>query len=169
MISLHDAPIVELSELDSNNLIKLKNDNSIVLVGGCFDLLHLGHVAFLKNAKNKGDLLIVAIESDRFIEESKKRTPFHNQDQRAKVLSSMRYVDLVVKLPYFENAKRDEAYAGLVDVIKPNTIAVTENDKAYEKKKNHADRVGAKIEVVTKNLESLSSSAILKYGNLLSD
>jgi glycerol-3-phosphate cytidylyltransferase-like family protein len=126
-------------------------------------------VTFLGDASKEGDFLAVTIESDRFIEESKKRTPFHSQDQRAVVLSSIRYVDLVIKLPYFDLKNRDLEYARIVEIINPMVIAITENDQAFEKKEKHATKVGAKIKVVTKNLESLSSSAILKYGNLLGD
>ena len=41
-----------------------KQNKKIVLIGGCFDLLHIGHIIFLEEAKKQGDLLIVFLESD---------------------------------------------------------------------------------------------------------
>jgi len=115
---MKENKIVKYEEL--NNVIpKLKGVK--VLVGGCFDLIHLGHVRFLKAAKNQGDILIVALESDEFIRKRKKREPFHNQLERAEILSSLKMVDLVILLPFF-NSYND--YLKLVKVVKPDIIAI---------------------------------------------
>ena len=55
----------------------------IVLVGGCFDILHFGHLMFLKNAKEEGKVLVVLLESDEFIKKFKHREPVHKQNERA--------------------------------------------------------------------------------------
>jgi len=46
----------------------------IVLAGGCFDILHPGHIAFIEKAKEKGDILIILLESDEKINERKVKT-----------------------------------------------------------------------------------------------
>src|SRR3712207_2220983 len=82
-------------------------NKKIVVVGGCFDILHYGHVTFLKNAFKEGDILVVALESDEYIQNKKKRAPIHTQDQRAEILAALRIVSYIIKLPYFVS---DEQY-----------------------------------------------------------
>ena len=71
-----------------------------VLVGGCFDVLHIGHVKFLRQAKSFGDYLIVLLESDANIKKLKGSTrPIHNQKERKEVLEALKFVDKVIILP----------------------------------------------------------------------
>ena len=137
-----------------------------VLVGGCFDILHFGHVVFLDNAKKAGTQLFVALESDEFIRVRKKREPVHTQKERAFILQSLQAVDEVVLLPPFSVY---EDYLELVKKIKPDIIAMTENDPQIENKKKQAKEVGAKVIVVTKQLQSLSSSSIHSYAPFSGD
>jgi FAD synthetase len=74
-----------------------KNNLKIVLTGGVFDIVHLGHINTLKEAKNLGDILIVVIASDKTVEISKGRPPLNTQDNRVELLSYLKIVDLVVK------------------------------------------------------------------------
>lgn len=168
MQDLQSASIVQFDHLSDEPPFK-NNSKTVVLVGGCFDILHLGHVIFLERAKQLGDFLVVAVESDKFIKEVKKREPFHSQIQRAYVLAALKSVDMVVKMPYLSENQRSDGYRKLVKQISPRYIAVSENDRMIDKKKEHAGVVGAEVKVVTKILESLSSSIIAKYGAMLSD
>jgi FAD synthetase len=130
-----------------------------VLVGGCFDLIHFGHLTFLEKAKKTGDFLIIALESDTFIRKRKKRQPIHNQKQRAKILANITLVDKVILLPYL---KSDEKYYQLVETIKPKVIAVSGHDGLLENKKRQAKKVGAQLKVVTPLLKGFSTSRIIK-------
>ena len=115
----------------------------IVLAGGVFDILHYGHIHFLKEAKKLGDYLIVALESDKNVKKLKGESrPFHNQKQRKEILEGMSYVDRVIIL---KDEMRDRDYEKLVIAISPNIIAVTKGDKMIEKKKAHAKKAGAKV------------------------
>jgi D-beta-D-heptose 7-phosphate kinase/D-beta-D-heptose 1-phosphate adenosyltransferase len=68
----------------------------LVFTNGVFDLLHVGHVRYLQTAKDLGDLLVVAINSDRTVRELKgDYRPLTNEDERAEVLSALRTVDYV--------------------------------------------------------------------------
>src|SRR6266550_7435683 len=68
----------------------------IVFANGCFDLLHVGHVRYLKAAKTLGDLLIVGINSDEQTRRLKgEGRPLLRQDVRAEIISSLEAVDLV--------------------------------------------------------------------------
>ena len=139
-------------------LPKIKN-NKTVLVGGCFDIFHFGHLTFLKKAREEGNYLVVALESDEFIKKYKGRDPIHTQNQRARILSSITYVDLVIELPLF---KSDQDYQNLVESIKPKIIAVSENDPQIEKKNHQAELVGGKLKVVTGPLTDFSTKKIIK-------
>ena len=91
--------IVTYTEIDKR---KELHSHRIVLTGGCFDLFHYGHWYFLHEAKKAGEILAVALESDNFIINKKKKKPVHNQQQRALILSSIDVVDLIIMLPFFK-------------------------------------------------------------------
>lgn len=140
------------------DFIKKKNQ-SIVLVGGCFDILHVGHIKFLKEAKKYGDYLLVLLESDEIVKRLKgKNRPHFNQKDRAEVLSSIKYVDYVFCIPPL---KTDEEYNKLVSLISPDIIAVTINDPLFAKKKNQAKMVGGKIRIIP-HVVTFSSSQLAK-------
>ena len=68
----------------------------LVFTNGVFDLLHVGHVRYLAQARELGDALVVAINSDRTVRELKgPDRPIFNQAERAEILAAMRYVDYV--------------------------------------------------------------------------
>ncbi|MDR3253350.1 MAG: adenylyltransferase/cytidyltransferase family protein [Endomicrobium sp.] len=74
-----------------------KYGKRIVFTNGCFDLLHLGHINLLKKAKSLGDILIVAINSDKSLSCLKgNKRPLVGEKDRAKLLLSLRVVDYVV-------------------------------------------------------------------------
>lgn len=77
---------------------KLKQEGKrIVFTNGCFDIIHLGHVTYLKKAREYGDILIVGLNSDESVKGIKgDKRPVVPQGERAEVLSSIRYVDFVV-------------------------------------------------------------------------
>ncbi|MBI4008843.1 adenylyltransferase/cytidyltransferase family protein [Candidatus Roizmanbacteria bacterium] len=129
-----------------------------VLVGGCFDIFHYGHLTFLKNARKIGYYLIVLLECDEFIKKNKKREPIHTQQQRAEILSSIKYVDLIVKLPLLTS---DKKYYDLVKLIKPKIIATTKGDPQLENKTRQASKVGGELKVVSSLLESYSTQKII--------
>lgn len=118
-----------------------------VLVGGCFDILHIGHVKFLQEAKKHGTL-IVALESDETLTNHKGHLrPIHQQIERAEVLAELKSVDFVLLLPHFTS---DKQYQELTNVVQPNIIALTEGDRLYNTKETQAKSVGANILVIPK-------------------
>lgn len=139
---------------------------NMVLVGGCFDVIHFGHMSFLRAAKKSGDMLVVALENDEFIRTHKKREPFHTHLQRAEMLSELRTVDRVVMLP---TMRGNEDYRMLVERIRPAVIAVTTGDKQLSNKQLFAGSVGAQLIEVCAPIAGLSSSTLLHYDHLLYD
>lgn len=77
---------------------KLKRDGKrIVFTNGCFDIIHIGHVRYLKSAKGYGNILIVGLNSDESVRKIKgDKRPIVPQEERAEVLSSIRFVDYVI-------------------------------------------------------------------------
>lgn len=140
--------------------IHVPQQQRIVLVGGCFDILHFGHIQFLDKAKKSGDYLIVALEPDETIIKHKKRTPIHNQEERAHNLLALHSVDQAVLLPSLQGF---DDYYMLVKNINPHIIAVTENDPQILNKQKQADAVGAQLIIVSERIEPFSSSRIQPF------
>lgn len=76
---------------------KIKSQNAkIVFTNGCFDLLHIGHVRYLQQAKSLGSFLFVGINSDESVRKLKGPTrPIQNENDRAEILSALNAVDCV--------------------------------------------------------------------------
>lgn len=130
-----------------------------VLVGGCFDIIHYGHVDFLTNAKKLGDHLIVALESDENVRRMKGDSrPIHTQSQRKAMLISLRVVDEVISLPPL---KTDDDYGQLVRTVNPSVIALTQGDTMEAKKRAHADLIHATVVVIPK-IHTPSTSQLTK-------
>ncbi len=130
-----------------------------VLVGGCFDLLHFGHISFLKQAKSYGDYLVVALESDENARRMKgENRPIHNQKQRKEMLEALSVVNEVLMLPPM---KTNEEYYALVKGVQPSVIAVTEGDPILEKKKIQAGTVDAQLVIIPK-IHTPSTSQLAK-------
>jgi len=77
---------------------RLRNNGArLVFTNGVFDLLHVGHVRYLAEARALGDALVVAINSDRTVRELKgSDRPVFDQAERAEILAALRQVDYVV-------------------------------------------------------------------------
>lgn len=152
--------IVKFREID-NFVKKIKDTGrSIVLVGGCFDILHFGHIKFLEKAKKEGDVLIVALESDENIKRLKgKGRPIHFQKKRAEMLAALEFVDFVICLPFM---KSGNDYLDLVKKVKPDLIAVTRGDPKLKNKSIQAKVIGAKVKIVSNRLKTFSTREIIQ-------
>ena len=88
--------------VDRKNIIPLikdlkKQGQKIVTTNGCFDILHVGHLRYLKKAKSFGDILVVALNSDSSTRALKGDSrPINNENDRAELLSNLNCVDIVV-------------------------------------------------------------------------
>lgn len=135
------------------------NKKTVVLVGGCFDLLHFGHISFLREAKEYGNHLIVLLESDENVRMLKgEGRPIHTQDQRKYMLESLSCVDEVFLLPPIEG---NDAYNRLIMMIRPDVIACTEGDPFAETKRKQAEERGGRLVIIPK-ITSPSTSKLVK-------
>ena len=133
----------------------------IVLAGGVFDIIHPGHIHTLNAAKALGDVLVVAIATDKTAQKMKKRPPLHNQELRCELVTCLSMVDRAVighEDDIFETVKE----------IKPNII-VLGYDQIHQEKfiDDGCKRINLNVEIVRLQspVPELSSSEIeKKYG-----
>ena len=78
-----------------------------VITYGTFDLLHYGHINLLRRAKELGDYLIVALSTDEFNWNEKRKKCYFSFEKRKTLLESIRYVDLVIPEENWEQKKND--------------------------------------------------------------
>lgn len=152
---------VILAEKLSSYLKQIESSGkTIVLVGGCFDILHVGHTRFLQKAKALGDVLIVLLENDQKIKLIKgKDRPIHHQNDRAEVLSALRSVDFIIML---SEVMENSDYDSIVKLIKPRFIATTKGDPNIKFKERTAKLVNAQVKYVTPLVKSYSTEDIIE-------
>ena len=89
----------------------------VVLANGCFDILHVGHVRYLEGARKLGDVLVVAINSDRSVRALKgDDRPILSENERVALVSALRCVDHVVVFDESDVTR-------VLDVLKPSVHA----------------------------------------------
>ena len=109
-----------------------KNNLKLVLLGGVFDIIHLGHINTLKDAKKLGDILLVVIASDENVIASKGRAPLNSQANRAELLSNLDTVDIVHNGDPDPSKFLDVVIQFQVDVIALGYDQFEMEDKLYE-------------------------------------
>jgi D-glycero-beta-D-manno-heptose 1-phosphate adenylyltransferase len=97
----------------------------VVFTNGCFDLLHLGHVDYLEKAKQLGDKLLVAVNTDASVSRLKgPERPLQDEMSRARIMASLLFVDAVVLFD-------EETPYELIKMVMPD-ILVKGDDYAIE-------------------------------------
>jgi len=98
-----------------------KSGQTIVFTNGCFDIMHVGHVRYLGQARSQGDMLIVGLNSDSSVRAIKgPKRPIVGQDHRAELLASLACVDYVVLFEEPDPLR-------LIQVIKPDVLVKGED------------------------------------------
>jgi FAD synthetase len=118
----------------------------VVLASGVFDLLHLGHVKFLEDAKKAGGenaKLVVIIAKDSTVEKTKSKKPIMSEDQRRALVESLKVVDKAV-LGY-ENLDIGE----VIDNVKPDIIALGYDQTDMEREvRNYVNKNKVNVKIV---------------------
>ena len=148
-------------------LRQIKRDSlRVVLAGGVFDIIHPGHIHTLKAAKALGDVLVVAIATDKTAQKMKKRIPLHNQELRCELVDCLSMVDIAIighENDIFETVK----------LVKPEIIALG-YDQIHQEKfiSNGCKQINLDVSIVRLQspVPELSSSNIQKeYGKNIYD
>jgi D-beta-D-heptose 7-phosphate kinase / D-beta-D-heptose 1-phosphate adenosyltransferase len=109
-------PLNDLEELGARLAPHRHQGRRIVLTNGCFDLLHAGHVAYLRAARALGDLLVVGVNSDASVRRLKgPGRPLNRLEDRMAVLDALRCVDQVI-------AFDGDTPAELVRAVRPGVL-----------------------------------------------
>ena len=141
--------------------LKKSSTKKTVLAGGVFDIIHPGHIHTLNAAKALGDVLIVAIATDKTAQKMKKRQPLHNQELRRELVSCLSMVDRTVV------GHEDDIFE-TVRVIKPDII-VLGYDQVHQEQfiSDGCKRINLDVEIVRLQSpvpELWSSEIEKKYG-----
>ncbi len=118
-----------------------KNYSNIVLCHGVFDLFHLGHLKYLKEAKNNCDCLVVSVTVDKYVNKGIGR-PVFNHHQRAELLSSLNIVDFVLFSEESDAVK-------VINLVKPKYYAKGIEYKNH--KKDSSGNIKKEISAIKKN------------------
>lgn len=88
----------------------------VVFTNGCFDVLHLGHITYLAEARNLGDLLVVGLNTDNSVRRLKgPQRPINNEEARSTVLAALTCVDYVIL--FDEDTPKE-----LIETVQPNVL-----------------------------------------------
>jgi len=141
--------------------LKKSSTKKTVLAGGVFDIIHPGHIHTLNAAKALGDVLIVAIATDKTAQKMNKRQPLHNQELRRELVSCLSMVDKAIV------GHEDDIFE-TVRAIKPDII-VLGYDQVHQNQfiSDGCKRINLDVEIVRLQspVPELSSSEIEKeYG-----
>jgi len=155
MLDSIKGKIFELEELQSRIAGWRIRDEKIVFTNGCFDLLHLGHISYLSEAKALGDKLIIGLNADASVKKLKGPSrPINDSESRAMMLASFSFVDAVI---FFE----EETPLDLITALAPDVLA-----KGGDYKLNQIVghdvvlKQGGKVEIIP-FLEGYSSTKIV--------
>ena len=98
------------------DFLKKNEGKKIVFTNGCFDILHLGHVEYLNEAKAQGDVLIIGLNSDQSVKILKgAHRPINNEQDRKTMLLNLRAVDCV-------QVFNEETPLEIIKLIKPDIL-----------------------------------------------
>jgi FAD synthetase len=143
----------EIDELKGSGLIvvdrgsarltaKARRSIRVVFIGGGFELIHYGHVYTISKARGLGDVLVVSVARDSTIRKRKKREPLINEEDRVRLLSSLREVDAAIL------GVEGDIYVTL-EKVKPDIVALGYDQYHMEKEvRREATRRGMKLKVV---------------------
>ena len=103
-------------ELARRKDMSLRRPPRVVFTNGCFDILHVGHARYLRDARALGDVLVVGINSDASVKRLKGPSrPVTSEDERAEMLASMAVVDYVVMFT-------DDTPLSLIESVAPDVL-----------------------------------------------
>ncbi len=146
-----------------NHLVDWRRKNSakkMVLVTGCFDILHKAHKQFLEKAKQEGDVLAVGLETDERIKQMKgPGRPVNNHSIRLKNLDKLDIADFVFLLPNDLGLKNRQA--DLVKKLKVNVLAVSSHTAHLDRKRQIMNQAGGRVKIIMKHNPKISTSQIL--------
>ncbi len=138
----------------------VNSGNTKVMVSGCFDILHGGHVEFFRQAKSLGDHLTVCVASDDVLMSYKGKKSSLPMLHKVRLIESIDCVDKVITSSDLDNVLDFATYARQ---NKPDIVAVTTDDMNADAKETFCDEIGASLVVLPKSIDiaSISTSELI--------
>jgi len=132
-----------------------KKNKKVVLTNGCFDLLHAGHIVFFSASRQKGDVLIVALDDDDSVKRLKgEGRPVISERERVRIISALDVVDYVV---VFSTGQLDK----LIKIIKPDILTKGTNYNSKEVYgRKLVEKFGGRVELIPVS-DNISSTSII--------
>jgi rfaE bifunctional protein nucleotidyltransferase chain/domain len=109
------SKIVNIEDLKKALAPYRGNGKRVVFTNGCFDILHVGHIRYLREARALGDVLVVGLNSDISVARLKPGRPVNNESNRSEVLAALEMVDFIVIF------SEDTPYE-LIKAVKPDIL-----------------------------------------------
>src|SRR3989338_1355807 len=136
----------------------------IILAGGAYDILHQGHIYYLRDIKALGDILVVALKSDAEIRSYKEEgRPIQNEDVRAVVLDAIRYVDYCLVAPEGAEGNAEPPRMQVARVLKPDII-VSVNPK-WNAYRDELQGLGVELKIIPIEKVNSTTSIIERIKN----
>ena len=135
--------VLNLEELIKTVSLAKSVGKTVVFTNGCFDLIHGGHIEFLQKAREKGDLLVVGLNSDKSVKSIKGNgRPIKTEKERANIISALKYVDYIT---IFDEATPEE----VIREVRPD-ILVKGDDYGLDEVvgREIVEGYGAKVELI---------------------
>jgi len=108
--------ILDRSTLKNKLEALRKEGKKIAFTNGCFDILHVGHVRYLREAKKAGDILVLALNSDSSVRAIKgEERPLVSEEERAEVIAALEFIDFVTIFPELTPLE-------LINYLKPDIL-----------------------------------------------
>ena len=106
--------VVEMGYFSSPEFQDSRSQSQVVFTNGCFDILHVGHVRYLQQAKSLGDILVVGLNADASVKRLKgEERPVQTEKDRAEVLAALNCVDYVGIFP-------EDTADNIIRAVRPN-------------------------------------------------
>ena len=113
---MKNKKIRKIGQMKSIIALLKARGKKVVFTNGCFDILHVGHIRYLKKAKKRGDILVIGLNTDRSVAQIKgEKRPIVPEKERAEVLSALEFVDYVVLFDEPDPFR-------LIESLKPNIL-----------------------------------------------
>jgi rfaE bifunctional protein nucleotidyltransferase chain/domain len=154
---VNNLKITSLEKLIKVVTVYKKNKKKIVFTNGCFDIIHVGHVRYLEEAKSKGDFLILAVNDDLSIKNLKGHNrPINPLAYRLEVLAALESVDHVISFD-------EDTPETLLKLIKPHVLVKGGDYKNTDEivGKSIVESYGGSVQILNQ-VKGISTSSIIK-------
>jgi rfaE bifunctional protein nucleotidyltransferase chain/domain len=154
-MKIKEPRILTVFEMRAERDRLVAKGKTLVFTNGCFDILHRGHVNYLAFARNQGDALVVALNTDASVKSNKgKDRPINCEEDRAYVLGSLRAVDYIV---FFD----DKEPKDLVAQILPQVLVKGRDWAHYVSGREIVEAIGGRV-VLADLVEGRSTTSTIE-------